>query len=988
MSGASSAKKLLSRFNQLQYRTFLLNTDAELILPEVSSAPGVGASKRKDVYKKKISHPQSNQHVKFITKNNESHTFLWQTKPEQLKEGVRWGIIRTQSITGRVISTLGNYRVSACKRIAKGLISNTQIIKIKLLDLFQDRFEALQDLESLVNRNTNTQNYETKLNEYIQKLEQIRIHLDAYFTDIPVLSGFAPGSITEIENDLQKDIERAKSYLQSLKTVDSLRSYNRARGNDSIVEFVKQQMLHGLYEFQGINQDITYSSQRSFALTRGELNDFIEDARKEIDDYQTDIRNTVTQKHHGLFATEDKSLITYDFSDDHLSPEREREVLLAISFIEEWDKLDTKTLTVFNETGSEELEVIRATKWVNHKSLSTAVQSLLFYVFNMFKSTLFPTKPWEEEAWKNPDFHLVATELRKHSSPHEPMWQKPVNLFKKLFYALIDVFNGVQNFGSQLVIEMPHNLRNDWDACEDLTPLSELLKEVENDFDLIKKEEQLRLNESLQLCGYNDFKQTLSPETSKLAAVEYDLFSGEQNDILTAMVRGLTEFSTVFSHNLFAKDPVAGLVFTSAFAVGASAILMPATTASIFGTTYVNWFTSFSYSMSSSKLAAALTGGSSQAQLFATGWDGLINGPSGIAMNSLYHLGEDPLTAAAYLAAATGVGYVLVNGIAGHPIPWLSAFLKEDLGTSPELSYPFIGAKTAILLYKVLKHKNQMEDYPKLSPELVEMAHTLQAMEPEQQLKIDRFILASWLSINADVLPKLESRTLFELSRHIEALFPKEQSESLKKILYPKIQRSIGFQLFSIPLTYIPAVLRFLLSPVLSIFALINGKSHPFEPMKREAANLIDKSKKDLSRLMVFTTYVVSLLYTGISTPIKAIAYIATMMIGRIGGFFDVKPAHAIHSIFASCHIFFRNLGEYFYPARAIKSVAVAHPAHTLKEVEDSYVAVLKQMGAPKAVTKAEPSNPISNKTALSFDRKTKSHEEPTPQWDKAIKLA
>jgi hypothetical protein len=150
MSGASSAKELLSRFDKARYKTFILNTDTELVLPEVSYTPGIGASKRNDVYKKIISHPQSDQHIKFIYKNDELHTLVWQTRAERLKKGVRWGIIKPQSITGKVISTLGNYRVTGCKRVAKGLISNTQVLKTSLLDLFQDRFEALEDLESLV----------------------------------------------------------------------------------------------------------------------------------------------------------------------------------------------------------------------------------------------------------------------------------------------------------------------------------------------------------------------------------------------------------------------------------------------------------------------------------------------------------------------------------------------------------------------------------------------------------------------------------------------------------------------------------------------------------------------------------------------------------------------------------------------------------------------------------------------------------------------
>ena len=170
MGGANRAKQLLKKYNEKQYRLFTLNNDEQISLTVVSSVPGVGASKRKDIYKKTISHPYSDQHLKFITKNNEAHCFVWQTKPQQLKNAVRWGIIKTHSITSKVIAALGNYRVTAHQRIARGMISNSQVVKLRLLDLYQDRFEALQNLESLANKNNSAADYEREIRLYLEKL--------------------------------------------------------------------------------------------------------------------------------------------------------------------------------------------------------------------------------------------------------------------------------------------------------------------------------------------------------------------------------------------------------------------------------------------------------------------------------------------------------------------------------------------------------------------------------------------------------------------------------------------------------------------------------------------------------------------------------------------------------------------------------------------------------------------------------------------------
>lgn len=976
MNGASNAKKLLEKFNHAQYQAFILNPDEQLILPQISSAPGIGASKRKDVYKKRISHPESKQHIKFITKNDEIHAFLWQSKPEQIKKAIRWGIIKTHSITGKIISALGNYRLIAHKRVAKGMISNSQILKLKLLDLYQDRIESLHDLESLVNKNNNIDKFETKFAAYIRKLKQIKSNLNEYFKDLPERSGLDQITIDQIEKDLQEDIERATSYLDTLDTQNNLHAYNRARGNKSILEFVKQQIVHNLYELQGINQDITYSSQRDFALTRGELNDFIEDARKELIDHEADMRNAITDKHHGLFNKNNESLITYDFSEDHLSPEREREVLLAISFIEGWDKFDNKTLTISNESGSEQVDVINATHWKTHRNFTTLLKSVGFFILDIIKGFFIPTRPWEEESWNDEHFHLFATELWKHTTPNEPLWLKPVKLFRKIGYALSDIFNGISNFGDHLIVKTPHKLRDDWDSCDEVSSLSEVLKDAEIAITDIKNEEQDRLSKSLNLCGYYELNQNPSPATSTLATVEYTPTAGEQNDILTSIARGLNEFGSKLTHNLFAKDPVAGLLFSSSMAIGAGAIYLPSATASIFGTAYVNWFSNFAYSMGSSKFAAALSGSSTQAQFLATIWDGLMHGPNGIAINSLYQVGEDPLTKGTYLAVASGIGYLLVNGIAGYTIPWLSELLKEDLGSSPTRSYPLIGAKAVIMLYEVLTtHKHHMDNYPELSEEFLSIAKKLNHLKPEQQIIVDRFILASWLSMNAETIPKLKPEQLFDLSRHIDRLFDKEQSESLKKIIKPEVQHSIAFELFSIPLAYIPAVLRLMVSPIMSLCALGSGKKYPFAPMKRAAGNLFERCKKDLSRLIVFFNYMASLTYLVCITALRAIAYTVSMLIGRIAGFFDVKPSHAIHKVFASIHLFFRTIGEFLYPARAIKSVTIANPVHTLNEIDGSYKAVLKQIIRTRTEVDNEKERDTSEYSYLSFDHKKRTKD-------------
>ncbi|KTC77105.1 hypothetical protein [Legionella brunensis] len=941
---AENAKNLLIQYNQKRYLRFLLNKDETLILPTVSSVPWIGTAGRIDKYRKRTVKHGDHQ-VNFISKNREFHSFQWQTSPEKLKKAVRWGIVRTESVTGKVISALGNYRVITHERIAKGMISNTQPLKIQFLDHYQQRFEALQALESLVNRDCSVTTYKETIEHYIQELRMISSDLEKHFEHTH-LTDINPEAISLLRKDIEDDIERARVYLEALikqaHDQQALRAYNRARGTDSISEFVKQQMLHNLYQMQGINQDISYSRKRSFALTRGALNDCIEDARKEIDDHNADPRNAVRAEHHGLYSSGNDS-VTYDFGQDNLSPARQRQVLLGISFIEGWDAVDysnPKTPVVENKSGSSSLSEVAATNWKLHRNFKAAVKANVFFIFNIFKGIFTYTHPWEEEAWDNKSFHLVAAELRSKASPNEPLLFKPIKFFKIIINSIKDCFKGIRNFGTEL-FRTPEEIFNDWKATKILRDYDVVIKKAETEILFIEKEEEERLKHLLSSFSLPE----MSPAMSKLAKADYHLTAGEQNDILTVMVRGFDGFSSVFTHNIYAKDPVAGLVFTAAYAAGAAAIFYPAVGSAVFGSSYVNWFSNFSYGMGAGKFAAAIGGGSTQAQAFATAWDTLMHGPNGLGVTVATQIAEDPLTYASYFVVAYTLGYVLVNGVNGHEIPGLSAILKEDLGTTPEASYPFIGGKFAIASYELLHRKPSECHQPlKINFDGTEVAEYPQSSYKEYDKTIAQFRLAFWLSMHASTLPKLSPTMLYELERHIDKLFPPEKAASLKKILYPEKEPSIGFQIFSIPLTYVPAILRLALAFVVSPIAWFMGNPFPAQSIKNAGSDLLAKVRKDLTRILIVGSQLTHVFFKLASSLVKAFAFTVNMIIGRVTGVLDKYPAHSMHKTFAFIHSWFRSVGELLYPARATKSVISADPAHTIREMEHSYQTVLDNL--------------------------------------------
>ncbi|STX51113.1 Uncharacterised protein [Legionella busanensis] len=969
MPGPRSAKGLLHQYNEDELKKFIkrkYDKDSQLKLPRISLVPGYIGGTQVDTYTK-TSPDCTNGHISFLKKNGHAENFTWTTTPQNLKRAVRWGIIKPESLTGKVIACLGQYRILAHERVAKGMVSNTQHIKLELLDVYQDRIEALQDLERLVNNDNSEMDFVKAVDAYIQKIHNIQANLN-----LQSLAEVNPGTRAKILADLNEEVSKARAYLTDLSG-KNLRPYNRARGRHSILEFVKQQTMRHLYELQGVNQDLTYSNQRFFALTRGELNDYIEDARKIIDDYEGDPRNIITAAHQGNFTPEKSSkvkegegpatLVTYDFTAEHLNGKQERQVLLAISFIEGWDEVDYTNpkkpkVKRKGKDEKEELSFIAATRWKTHRNFKAFIISFAYFIGNIFKSMIWPIKPWQEETWKDKEFHLAATELFKHAKLDEPMWYKFSRSVKKVGDALLDLFKGVFNVGGKLFHQVSFGIRDDWYLTESVEPLEDTFKEVQKEIDNIDAEEKKLLEKTLsklesKLNENGKFIKGLNSKVEEgypLAKVPYHLTAGEQNDILTSMVRGVNGFANVFTHNIFAKDPVAGLAFLSTYAIGGAVIFFPAVCKAFLPSAYINWFTHASYCMGSSHEAAAIAGGSTQAQIGSSVIDLIAHGPTSSTMQVVSDIVENPITVAAGCVLAYSLGYYLVNGIKGHTIPYVSDFFQSDLGSVPQTGYPLIGAKVGISIYEGF-HTPANNPYIIVAltykhGEVDEKTEKYRIDLTQEDLRIrEQMRIATWLVENAEHLPKLKPKSLITIARQIDTHFSEEEAAALKKLLYPEKKHSIAYQLFAIPTSYIPTLLRVLINSVMSFVALVAGKPNPGGPIKQALKDLRTKITTDLTRLINTNAELVKLVYTGIASIFKVLTFVGVMAISRVAGWAGMSPGHNVHRGIAKVHNFFRSVGEFFYPARAIKNVVVAHPTSVITKVEESYSKLLHKLG-------------------------------------------
>jgi hypothetical protein len=1004
-----SANELYKQYYDEQYKAFILGKASELSLqaPAPSITPWNAISSETDSYSKETCFPDKLKgKVHFITKNEKNHALLWETKAETLKAGVRWGLIKAESITGSVISTLGQYRVIAYgKRIVKEknlMISNTQALKLSLLDVYQDRFEALQPLESLVNTAADKARYAAVIEEYIEKLKAIKTSIPSKFSGLhlekegrDINGNYYQGmNYAELPDkiiaDLDQDIRNAEIYWEQLKKKDSTHEANRARGNESSLEFVKRQMHKNLYEFQGLNQDVVFAIG---AGSRGRMNDFIVDARDLIDSHKPDLRNAVIEKHHGLY-TSPKESIVYDFSQDELSPQQEREALIAISFIEGWDAVDYTSdwarPRVINQSNPEApasapLTKIFATEWNTHRNFGAA---LGHYIVNWFKGIIYPTQPWdgeeEKEEGEEEGFHLYASELIKKSKPDFPLWMKGWHFVKRVGIAIKDIFAGIRNFGQQFTLYLKIDLQDDWASTKSRPAYRDTLAEADNQIKYIQTEEQ-KIREELgilQLHAAND------DESLKLAHSDYHLSYGEEHDILTAVVQGIGGFSGHFTHNLFEKDPVGGLIYSGAFAVGGISIFLPLVGKTLFGTQFVHGFTKFAELVGATPMSEWLCGSLTLGQGLQSLYE-LKDGPgSGLAKGSTAFI-EDPVTAALCFAAAYGIGYAVAN------IPGIGEYIRAELGSSDVLNYPVIGIKFGASAILILISDDNGEihsierpyDFDKLTRIWKHLQKDPVVMKEVSKM-MQRLEMVQWLSKNASFLTKLEPDTQFEMERQIDKIFSVEQAISLKKLIHPETERSIAFQMFAVPLGYIPVLFRLVCSVGLSTAAWINHNPKWTKPMERAGEALLRKTAKDITRVFNVLSNSLYIAVNVAASPFKALLLLITMLIGRATAFAEVPSGHFLYKGFAFIHDLYRQIGEALYPLRAMKSVVFADPVHTVNEVchrmdqlvEGTYTRFNKELPLkPKEEDQAFLDEPSQHKSIFQFEQEVNAKIEELP---------
>jgi hypothetical protein len=923
---SDSAKTLYEQYYAQKYQDFIRSDKESFSLPARHWSPYYAAMAEDDHFKwKKVEGAKDNK-VKTILKKSvlntwKHHGLVWTTHPEKIREGVRWGIVRAESITGQVIGTLGRYRITAHERIAKGMVSNTQALKIAALDIYQERFEALQILESLVNTKSDVSRYEEAIDAYIIALRKIQTKTETIFPASHLKKIDYENLPARINADIEEDIKEALKYREKLPS--KLRAANRARGNDSILEFVKKQMHKGLYELQGVNQDIVFSKG---TLTRGELNDYIEDARKVIDDHRPDMRNAVTAKHHGDFSDADKE-VTYSL--DGLSQEEERQALLAISFIEGWDRVDYRNEAgprVFNRDGdSIALKTISATKWRIYRNFSGFFRFVWEYGKNWLMGLVIATRPWEEEISDNGKFKLYVSTLKEFSRLNDPLWKKFWDVIYDIGLSIKNISDGVSNFGKELFTELPEDILCDWYSSEKPPAFDDLLTRAGEDIEKIILEETKRLNKVISESRQLEIDQQLKGAVSVLAQPDYPLESLESDDPLTAATEGARVFASHFTHP-FNKDPVACLLFTGVSLSTGLYILqgsLPAI-AGVFG---------------ANPITQMVCGSSALGQGAQVAFNTLIEGPSCHLATFAKKFVDNPMPGLVALGGAYGLGYGVVSLLETSPV--IGEYIRGEMGSIAQINEILLGAKLGIGAYFIF-YSGESETYHPV--EIQYQGEEIGLSEEHKKLN-QRLRMVQWLNKYSKHLHKLDIKKKFQISQQLDEIFDDaKQADSLKKLLYPEQKQSIAYYFFAIPFGYLFSFLRLGFSFFMFPAALICKRSQPFQPMRRVGLSLFKEIKKDLSRLVTASGNVLFTIVNVAASPFRALIFVAELFIGRVA-ILGWHPGHAMHKAMSAIHSLYRSIGEFLYPARVMKGVVYAHPVHTVNEVLGTRARFIKEHG-------------------------------------------
>ncbi|MDI9818371.1 MULTISPECIES: hypothetical protein [unclassified Legionella] len=908
-----SEKKFAQIRQQTQLRQFKLGNSRSLQVASISPLPGILYSPKMINYRKEEFPLSQAGALHFIKEDEQTENFVWHTTAAALQQALRYGLLEVESPTARAIAALGLYRRQILSRAhEKGIISHKFEQKEALVNIAQDNLASLQELELLANT------FNANANLDLEK-KRVQMVLDKVLKELRRQSNEADNTLESLKKFDKKAVEKMKAFyahqIQLLENLaervsradaNTVQSILKATGSDSIMTIAKTMSMATLIKIQELNQNITYSRDAK-SLMRGDLNSSCEDALKALRDYEADPHNPILAAHQGRFYLEDNQKVAVDFSHLGHDEKKIKSTLEAIAAIDGHGIIKTdKGYTL----DGHHLLTTRFTKWqVNaapgytFKRLSAGTVNVVigvvvglaidlplgfftsFFSFGHYKMPSLASKLMITVRTNSPKNalaeHLYNKFVFKHYSAGTLLGQK---LGSFISNTILDMANGIRASFQNLKFKGFDELRADFKTgawgndYASLTKQEQILHRLRSILDVKindrkNLENQIRNKEKVILnLGSESDSRSLSASSSCFTGMPYHLNAGEWDDIGNAVFSGIEAVNDTFVHNIHAKHPFTGLIFSTSYAAGGLAIFTPGLFAFL-PKSYLAFSHMVGDLMAHGTSSAAIASGFTQAKVFAALFEAAIHGGDSWIAIGTKQFERNPANTIVYGALAVGLGYTLANYL---DIPWLSEHIREDVGSVAPVGWAFAGAKLGLLLIDLLEpnHGKPVEETmsslekelknfcPEASEQQItswrdslvtdeQLRQRLQEqienskrildekkVNPEIEAKRLRFI--HMLKEHQDLLPELDNTFKRELLMTARHLFQGIDNQNvmlrgLKLAFYPKPERSIFTRTITLITDYIPLLIRCLLSPV-------TASLQPWRDLR-------DKTIKDITRI-------------------------------------------------------------------------------------------------------------------------------------------
>lgn len=669
--------------------------------------------------------------------------FVWRTSPEKLKEATRWGVVHNAAGTAKVIAALGHYRVKRAERaLETGAISDKDDAKMLLVDLGQDRIEALQELERLINDSSVTEvklkqaleNYKLKLQELSRKYENDPRLADLVKYDPQCLSKIkaslnaSVAAAQTLENELAGELSRHQYMDKDSRVREFCSAVQANTEEEGLAPFISTQIALNLNSIEELNKNMKYSGRavgENLSWHGGLLGNYIVDAqnaRKVAFTSGLDLKNPVEKAHQGDFSDcpSESGLYVFDSSEHARTPEERLHALWAIQHIE--------GLTVIEKSSSTPQAPGGAASSLSKPTLPPRSDARDWEVLTPTQLQLKVTnQPDRLFADKEPQ----ATAFRKNRriadwAAHDVLGQcdthkrtiaektaENAKAFKASVWNEVLV-GGLGRGLGEIVVEALGRpvlkMREDYTRFTTAEPgkndITKIIGDMDTAEDEVRKEE-LSTNTPSLAASLREIEQL---GASALASPSYELTPYDPHDILSLAGGGVAKFGRFFMTEIYQKHPFLGLLFTASYGVGGVAVLSGYTAAHL-PAGYLAVAKAVGTALAKSQGAQVIAVGFTQAKLTIAMAEALMHGPRSWLVKGINNITEDPVKYAVVGAAAIGAGWMLMYG--GVNVPWLSEHLRDDAGPIWEMGAAAASAKLLVIgihLFSMPKDRFQFKE--------------------------------------------------------------------------------------------------------------------------------------------------------------------------------------------------------------------------------------------------------------------------------------